>query len=268
MDPEAKAPLVKAILLCAGFAARSLPLTRRIPEPLLEVRGRSILEDLVEQLAATGRVRRIAVVSNGRFYGRFLAWAEEVAARLPGLVIDVLDDGARDEGHRLGAVSDLEFAVARERPEGPVLVAAGDNLFRFPLGELLDDYEANPRNLVVAYRERDTQRLRRTAVAELGPEDRLLRLRERPDDPSDGWACPPLYVFRPGALERLREFIVAEHDTDSPAHFVAWLADREPVFAHRMRGARLDAADLAGYRDAEAWLDALEREGTEGPVKG
>jgi glucose-1-phosphate thymidylyltransferase len=255
---------VKAILLCAGFATRMYPLTRRIPKPLLSVRGRPILEDLVEQIAATGRVRHIAVVSNGRFYGRFLAWAEELAGRLPGLVIDVLDDGARDEAHRLGAVSDLEFAVARERPEGPVLVAAGDNLFRFPLEEFLADYEANPRNLVVAYRERDPRRLRRTAVAELGPEDRVLRLWEQPDDPPSEWACPPLYVFRPGALDRLREFIVAEHDTESPGHFVAWLADQEPVFAHRMRGARLDVGNLEGYRGAEAWLEALERDGSAG----
>lgn len=122
----------------------------------------------------------------------------------------MLDDGARDAAQRLGAVSDLEFAVARERPEGPVLVAAGDNLFRFPLGELLEDYEVAPRNLVPVHRETDPQRLRR------------------------------------------------------PGHFVAWLASQEPVFAHRMRGARLDLGDLAGCRAAESWLDAVERAGLPG----
>ncbi len=95
----------------------------------------------------------------------------------------------------------------------------------------------------------------------------MLRLWEKPAEPPSQWACPPLYVFRPGALERLREFIVAEHDTDSPGHFVAWLASQEPVFAHRMRGARLDLGDLAGYRAAEAWLEAVERAGPD-PVKG
>lgn len=254
---------MRAILLCAGFATRLHPLTRSVPKPLLSVRGRPILEDLVEQLVATGRIQRIVVVSNAPFYGKFLAFAERMTARWPDLAIDVFDDGARDDAHRLGAVSDLEFAVARTRPADPMLVAAGDNLFRFPLDELLSDYEARPRNLIVVHRERDPERLRRTAVAELGEDDRVLRIREKPEQPASEWACPPLYVFRPGALDRLREFIVSEHDIDSPGHFVAWLATREPVFAHRMRGARLDVGDLAGYRGAEAWLDAVERDTSE-----
>jgi glucose-1-phosphate thymidylyltransferase len=250
---------MKAILLCAGFATRLHPLTRDFPKPLLPVAGRPIVEDLLRQLAATGQVRSVTVVSNARFYGKFLAWAERAGRELPQLSIEVLDDGAWDEAHRLGAVSDLEFAVARQRPDGPVLVAAGDNLFRFPLEELLADYARQPRNLVVVHREPDLERLRRTAVVELGSDRRVLRLWEKPPDPPTNLACPPLYVFRPGALERLREFIVAEHDTDSPGHFVAWLAQQEPVFAHEMRGARLDVGDLEGYRAAEAWLEELER---------
>jgi glucose-1-phosphate thymidylyltransferase len=250
---------MRAILLCAGFATRLHPLTRDFPKPLLQVGGRPIVEDLVLQLAATGQVRAITVVSNARFYGKFLAWAETVSARLPELSIDILDDGAWDGMHRLGAVSDLEFAVARERPQGPVLVAAGDNIFRFPLGELLEDYVREPRNLVVVHREADPARLRRTGVAELGAEGRVQRLWEKPETPPTDLACPPLYVFRPGALERLRDFIVTEHDTDSPGHFVAWLAEHEPVFAHEMRGVRLDVGDVASYRSADAWLEEAER---------
>lgn len=251
---------MRTILLCAGFARRLHPLTRDFPKPLLPVAGRPIVEDLVMQIAATGRIRTITVVSNARFYGKFLAWAEGVVARLPELTIDVLDDGAWDATHRLGAVSDLEFAVARTGPDGPVLVAAGDNLFRFPLGELLDDYFREPRNLIVVHRETDPARLRRTGVAELGEAGRVLRLWEKPEDPPTRLACPPLYVFRPGVLERLREFVVEERDTDSPGHFVAWLAEHEPVFAHEMRGARLEVGDVESYRAAEGWLAEVERD--------
>ena len=59
-----------AVLLCAGFATRLLPLTRDFPKPLLEVRGRPLVEDLVEQLLATGRVSPLVVVSNARFAER------------------------------------------------------------------------------------------------------------------------------------------------------------------------------------------------------
>lgn len=251
---------VRAILLCAGFATRMHPLTRDQPKALLPVAGRPIVEDLLLQIAATDRIRDVTVVSNARFYGKFLAWVEGLSRRLPELCIDVLDDGAHSESQRLGAVSDLEFAVARERPEGAVLVAACDNLFRFPLGELLDDYERDPRNLILVHREKDRERLRRSAVARVAADGRVLGLWEKPAEPPTDLACPPLYLFRPGALDRLRDFVVAEHDVDSLGHFVAWLAGREPVYAHAMRGSRLDVGDLESYRAAEAWLGETQRD--------
>ena len=52
-----------AVLLCAGFATRLHPVTRGFPKPLLEVRGRPLLEDLVEQLLATGRVEALVVAA-------------------------------------------------------------------------------------------------------------------------------------------------------------------------------------------------------------
>lgn len=250
---------MRAILLCAGFATRLYPLTHDFPKPLLPVGGRPILDDLVDQIAATGRIRRVTVVSNARFYGKFLAWSEALAARLPQLSVQVLDDGAWHESQRLGAVSDLAFAVARLMPSGPVLVAAGDNLFRFPLGELLDDYERRPRNLIAVHREADRERLRRTAVAEIDADGRVLRMCEKPEEPAGGWACPPLYLLEATVLERLPEFLRDVHDTDSLGRFVAWLAAREPVYAHVMRGDRLDVGDLASYRAAEAWLGERDR---------
>ncbi len=247
-----------AVLLCAGFATRLYPLTLDFPKPLLEVGGRPILEDLVAQLAASGRVQRFLVVSNARFYGKFLHWAERATERIPGLQLEVLDDGAWDLRRRLGAVGDLELAVARAELDGGVLVAGGDNLFRFPLDEFLEDYERRPRNLILVHRESDRERLRRTGVAELGPEGRVLRLWEKPEDPPSPWACPPLYLFAAGALARLRDFVVEAHDKDSPGHFVAWLAEREPVFAHEMDGERYDIGNPEAYRGAEAWLRARD----------
>jgi glucose-1-phosphate thymidylyltransferase len=43
-------------------------------------------------------------------------------------------------------------------------------------------------------------------------------------------------------------------DADAPGTFIAWLLERRPVYAHEMRGRRLDVGDLESYRRAEAWL--------------
>jgi len=170
-----------AVLLCAGFGTRLYPITRDFPKPLLEVRGRPLVEDLVEQLLATGRVAPLVVVSNARFAERFRTWRDALAARHPGVEIEVIDDGAPDDAQRLGAVRDLALALEGRQLSEAVIVAAGDNLFRFPVGEFLDDHAARPRNLILVHRETDLERLRRTGVSELGVDGRVLRFVEKPD---------------------------------------------------------------------------------------
>ena len=68
---------MRAILLCAGFATRLRPLTDDRPKPLLPVRGRPLVDDLVDQLLATGRVDQLEVVTNARFARHFEAWPLE-----------------------------------------------------------------------------------------------------------------------------------------------------------------------------------------------
>jgi glucose-1-phosphate thymidylyltransferase len=249
---------VITVALCAGFATRLYPLTRDFPKPLLEIRGRPILEDLVSQLAATKRISEIVIVSNSRFFERFRAWRDVAAKRFPGVRIDVLDDGAWDNENRLGAVGDLGFAVDRRQIGESALVMAGDNLFRFPIDRFLDDYLDNPRNLILVYREEDHQRLRRTGVAEIGPDSRLQRFQEKPANPLSEWACPALYILEARALSRVDRFLAQAPEKDAPGHFIAWLAEREPVFTHEMRGRRFDIGNMESYRDAERWLDEVD----------
>ena len=129
---------MKAVLVCAGFGTRLHPLTRDVPKPLLPVAGKPIVEYLVDQLVATKEMDEITVVSNARFASQFSTWADAVSERCD-IDFDVLDDGAHDNDNRLGAVRDLAFAVTKKRLEGPTLVAAGDNLFRFSFEALFED---------------------------------------------------------------------------------------------------------------------------------
>ncbi len=112
---------LNAILLCAGFGTRLGSLTRETAKPLLPVAGKPIVDYLVEQLAATDRVKELTVVSNHRFAAQFDRWRAGVSRRLPGLGITVVDDGATTNEHRLGAVRDLAWAVGTAKIESPAL---------------------------------------------------------------------------------------------------------------------------------------------------
>jgi len=253
---------VITVALCAGFATRLYPLTRDFPKSLLEIRGRPIVEDLVEQLAATKRISEIVLVSNSRFFDKFCAWRDIAARRFPSIQIEVLDDGVWNNENRRGAVGDLGFAIESLQIRDRALVTAGDNLFRFPVRRFLDDYFDNPRDLVLVHREDDHRRLRRTGVAEIGPRGRLLRLQEKPANPLSHWACPAFYILEERALALVHPFLAQAPEKDAVGHFIAWLVDREPVFTHEMKGRRLDIGNMESYRDAERWLDDVEGKST------
>jgi len=245
---------MKAILLCAGFATRMHPRTRNFPKPLLEVAGRPILEDLVEQLIESGHVSSFQIVSNARFLRHFTEWALKMEARHPAVEFHVDDDGVLENEARLGAVGDLNLAVERSDPGPLALVAAGDNFFRFDLHRLLDRAVAQPRDTIVVYSERDPERQRRTGLVEIDENFRVKAFHEKPEHSPSEWASPALYLLTHASLAMLPEFLKSHPGADAPGHFIRWLVARREVYAHIMDGGRLDVGDLAGLDRAESWL--------------
>ena len=244
---------MKAILLCAGFGTRLYPLTRHTAKPLLEVSGKPIVEYLVDQLAETTFVDAICVVSNARFASDFENWAHGLSLRYRDIHFRVLNDEVSDDGDRLGSIGDLAFAVSRHSSRGPLLVSAGDNLFRFRMKDFIEDYLAHPRNLVLTYKEKDRTRLQRTGVAEVDS-SRITHFWEKPEEPPSEWACPAFYLFEKSAVTAIDLYLDDENDLDAIGHFMAWLVERQPVYAHEMKGRRLDIGNMEHYRMAESWL--------------
>jgi glucose-1-phosphate thymidylyltransferase len=245
---------MKAVLLCAGFGTRLYPLTRDMAKPLLEVAGKPIVEHLVAQLSRTGRTKDIVLVSNARFFSQFQPWAAAISKRFPDVTFEVLNDGALDNEHRLGTVRDLAFALDQKNTQEAVLVVAADNLYDFSFYTFFEDYFTNPRNLILVYREKNLQCLRRTGIAKVDQDGRLLQFWEKPTEPPTDLACPAFYILETRALNLLSTYLDTVPDTDAIGHFIAWLAEREPVYTHEMKGRRLDVGNIDSYRSAESWL--------------
>ena len=91
---------MKCIVLAAGYATRLYPLTENFPKPLLEVKGKSILDWLLEDVQSTNMVDEVIVVSNHKFYDIFTEWADKAKNRLSGMKLTILDDGSTDNYER------------------------------------------------------------------------------------------------------------------------------------------------------------------------
>jgi len=252
---------IKTVLLCAGFGTRLHPLTQDRAKPLLDVGGRPLLDDLMDRCVHDAGLADFVLVSNGRFAGDFRDWWQANRAQWPGASLRIVDDGAQTNETRLGAVRDLELALDETGTGAPVFVAAADNLVRFDLGTYLDDFRANPRNLVLAYREPDLAARQRSGVALIDDAGRVTRFVEKSADPPGDLVCPPFYLWQADALAEIPRLLEAEPDVDAPGGLVAWLAPRVPVFHHMMEGRRHDIGNLEGYRAVQAFVDAERQEG-------
>jgi dTDP-glucose pyrophosphorylase len=176
----------KAVLLAAGRGTRMRELTADLPKPMIEVRGKPVLQHIVEGLRDAG-VRRFLVIVGYRadavqnFFGDGLRYkidvqyATQIAQDGTGRVVDL----ARN------FVGDSPFILAY----GDILVAP-ENYKR--IVDLADDVEA----LISVTRGEDVSK---GGAVFLNDKFELVDLREKskPGESSSPWYNAGLYAFRP-----------------------------------------------------------------------
>lgn len=238
---------MKAVILAAGYATRLYPLTLDRPKHLLEMGGRAILEHLLERLPLA-ELDAIYVVTNAKFAPRFREWASEYPAN-----VVVIDDGTSTEEDRLGAIGDLDLAIAGEGLDDDLLVAAGDSVFT----ERLDGFVrfARERAAVVAavYDVGDLDAMKRLSSVAVAEDSRVTSFEEKPDRPASTLAGIALYFFPRTVLPLVAEYLAEGNNPDQPGRLLAWLYRRTPVYAWRVPGRWLDI----GTPDTLAEADAL-----------
>ena len=242
---------MKCLFLAAGYATRLYPLTENFPKPLLDVAGRSILDRLIDDLDATGRIDGYAVVTNHKFAGHFRDWAAAYGGR-----VQVVDDGTSTNETRLGAVRDIKYAVDALDLDDDLLVLAGDNLLSFSLASFLDYAAAKGTSCIMRYHEPSVRRLRKSGVVKIARDGRVLSMEEKPAVPQSHWCCPPFYFYKKTDLARLDEALAAGCGVDAPGSLAAWIASVSPVYAMKMPGPRYDIGTLDSYRAVCALFEA------------
>jgi glucose-1-phosphate thymidylyltransferase len=245
-----------AILLCAGFATRMYPLTRDFPKPLLKVGGRPVLDYLTDQLLVLPGLESIHVVTNELFYENFLEWKTgwKKISREYGIDIHLYNDGATVNENRFGATKDLALVVKSLKTIASAIIAAGDNIFRFSLRAVAQEFISSGKNIVIALEEIDYGRKKQKGVLEIGQDNRVLRFCEEPVEASSHWACPPVYLLKPSALGYIEEYAARPNAGDSPGYFIEYLVDKEPVYAVKVKGERLDIGTIESYEEANRIL--------------
>jgi len=233
---------LKCLILAAGYATRLYPLTENYPKPLLTVGEKTILDWLLDDIHTSGQVEEYIVISNHKFARQFEAWAASRA-----LPITVVDDGTSTNETRLGAVRDIQFAIEQRGLDDDLLIIAGDNVLDFSLTRFLKYAGEKNTSCAMRYYEPDEQRLRKSGVAELGEDEVLLSLEEKPARPKSHWCTPPFYFYKREDAARIAQAIADGCGVDAPGSLVAWMCRHSVMHSMEMPGSRYDIGNLESY---------------------
>lgn len=242
------------MILAAGYATRLYPLTENFPKPLLEVGGKPILDWLIDDLESNvGKIEEYVVVSNHKFIGSFESWKAGHRFRNK---LTLVDDGSISNETRLGAVKDIQLGIDKAAIDDDLLVMAGDNLLDFSLSEFVSYAERIGTSCIMRYFEGAVERLKKSGVALIDGEEKVLSLEEKPAEPKSNWCCPPFYFYKKEDLHLIRKGIDAGCSTDAPGSLVAWMCKETEIHAFEMPGPRYDIGNLESYKAVKAIFEA------------
>ena len=237
---------MKCLILAAGYATRLYPLTENFPKPLLEVQDKTILDWLIDDIDSLGQVDEYVVISNHKFAEHFEKWAAGKAQK-----ITVVDDGTSTNETRLGAVRDIQFAIDELGIDSDMLVIAGDNLLDFSLTEFMKYAGEKKTSCIMRYYEASEERLKKSGVATIDDNDKILHLVEKPVKPESHWCCPPFYYYTKEDARLVAKGIEAGCGIDAPGSYIAWLCTQTTVHAMEMPGRRYDIGNLESYEQVK-----------------
>ena len=233
---------MKCLILAAGYATRLYPLTENFPKPLLEIKGKTILDWLVDDIDTLGVIDEYVVISNHKFTHHFENWAVEKSQK-----ITVVDDGTSTNETRLGAVKDIQYAIDRLGLDDDMLVIAGDNVLDFSLTKFVRYAMDKKTSCIMRYYEAEPMKLSKSGVVQIDAQDKILDMEEKPAEPKSNWCCPPFYYYTKQDAKLVKKGIASGCGTDAPGSYIAWLCTQSEVHAMEMPGSRYDIGNLESY---------------------
>ena len=240
---------MNAVLLAAGYGTRLRALFPDTPKALIEIAGRPVLAHLLDNVARSGIVEAVTIVTNDRYHACLQSYLD---SHPPRLSTCLLTDGTGTEEDRLGALGDLQLALDHLGRNEDLLVTATDKLLAFELAAPLQwaRQRAAPVNVCVRLPSRAHLAGRHGCVL-LDSDARIVDFEEKPRNPKSRLASLAIYVLPAAVQPLVGDYLQQGGDADAPGYFLEWLAQRVAVYGYVAAGPGFDVGTPATYAAAQ-----------------
>lgn len=239
---------MKAIILCAGNTARLSFSPKGTASALLPIKGKPIIEYIVNKLQDIKELNEIIVVSSSRFYKQFQMWADKYVLRQPLTVVNI----EREKTACAGAIVDLVDVLKQQGINDDILVVGGDNLFSFMLDGFIDfAYRCYPQNVIGAYYLNGNLKPKKYGLMKLNETGAVIDFCEKPLVLNGlRLASICIYFFPREKLYRLYEYKNQAPKSHTIGSYIEWLTRKEQVSGYEFEGLWFDIADEDSYAEA------------------
>jgi glucose-1-phosphate thymidylyltransferase len=236
---------MKSLVLSSGFGTRLYPLTLTVAKGLLEYRGRTLIDHVIDKIPQDVG---ILVNVNKKFEDDFRRWQEGVPRD-----IKICVEPVYNEEQSLGAIGSITYWIKNENITEDLMVLASDNYFEFSVSSFIGKF--NGRNALVAVQDiGDISLASKYGVVELDG-DRITRFEEKPPEPKSSLIATACWVLPSRVFPIMLEYAAAGK-RDNMGSFITYLIEeiREEVYAFPFTERWLDIGSIEVY-------EALQREG-------
>jgi glucose-1-phosphate thymidylyltransferase len=232
-------------------------LTLTTPKPLLEIGGKRIMDRLIEKISRIENVKSVIVITNAKFFDKFVSWKEGCGYRRP---VRIINDGSTRNDNRLGAIKDLMLAVASIEPDEDLLVIAGDNLFDFTLEEFIGfSREHKDGTSVALYDIKSLDLAKNFGVLKIDAAGKVVSFEEKPEFPKSTLISTGVYYFPAGKIGMINDYARTENRLDAPGYYISWLVNKGEVYGCPFSEDWYDIGNMESYKKADAEYKKKER---------
>ncbi len=239
---------MKAIILAAGYGTRLYPLTKKIPKPLLLVKGKPILEHILDKIKQVSGIDEIFVVTNSKFFPAFLEWKKAYPLRNK---LSIIDDGTTTNANRMGSLGDIRFVIESKGIHDDIMVIAGDNLFEFSLVPVYSLYASKKTAVVALYDVKDIALARLYGIVSVDRFGKITHFEEKPENPKSTLSSTGVYIYPANTVKEIIRFSKT-HNADKAGNFLEWIYKKQDVYCYIAKEKWFDIGSLEQLEDASA----------------
>ncbi|MEI6133055.1 MAG: sugar phosphate nucleotidyltransferase [Bacillota bacterium] len=219
------------IILAAGFATRLYPLTRNFPKALLPVKGKALVDYLIEDVIKQKEITNTTLVTNAKFFSLF---QKHVRNAFPEVAITVLNNEIKDESQKNGAIKDLAFVLDTLKIEDDILVLASDTYTSLKLQDFIRYYRQFKCITTAVFDGKDVERIRGKLGCAVVERGKLTQFIEKPPEPTSTLMAIPFYIIPKASLPLIASYLQG-NSPDAPGQFLAWaLLQKEVIYAYNI----------------------------------